>query len=136
MTETEKHAIRAVTDATFEAEVIHALRPVIVDFWAEWCGPCKMIAPEMEKLAAKYDGTIDVVKVDVDANLELSRSFGIMSIPTIAFFPGDGKQPIGVVGFRSGSDLEIRFGLSDYLNRHPDILPVYEFPVPSRWPVR
>ena len=60
--------IKAVTDATFDEMVINNERPVLVDFWATWCGPCKMVAPEMEKIAAKYDGAVDVVKVDVDAN--------------------------------------------------------------------
>ena len=81
--------IKVVTDATFEEMVLKNERPVVVDFWAVWCGPCKMVAPEMEKIAAKYDGQVDVVKVDVDANPGLSRAFNIMSIPTIAFFkPG------------------------------------------------
>ena len=80
--------IKHATDATFEELVLHADDPVIVDFWAAWCGPCTLVAPEMEKLAEKYDGVVDVVKVDVDANPGLSRAFNIMSIPTIAFFPG------------------------------------------------
>jgi thioredoxin len=85
---------------------------VVVDFWAEWCGPCRLVAPEMEKLAAKYDGVVDVVKVDVDANPGLSRAFNIMSIPTIAFF-SPGKQPMGVVGFKPLEQLEVHFGLAD-----------------------
>ena len=85
-------------------------KPVMVDFWAAWCGPCKMVAPEMEKLAAKYDGVVDVVKVDVDANPRLSQAFGIMSIPTIAYFK-PGAQPQGVVGFRPLEQLEQAFGL-------------------------
>ncbi len=105
--------IKVVTDATFEEAVLHNERPVVVDFWAAWCGPCKMVAPEMEKLAAKYDGTVDVVKVDVDANPGLSRAFNIMSIPTIAFFK-PGAQPQGVVGFRPLEQLETQFGLADY----------------------
>ncbi len=105
--------IKAVTDATFEQEVLPSERPVVVDFWAAWCGPCKMVAPEMEKIAQKYEGTIDVVKVDVDANPGLSRAFNIMSIPTIAFFQ-PGKQPMGVVGFRPMEQLEQQFGLPDY----------------------
>jgi thioredoxin 1 len=102
--------IKAATDATFEELVLKNERPVVVDFWAAWCGPCKMVAPEMEKLAAKYDGVVDVVKVDVDANPALSQAFGIMSIPTIAFFK-PGAQPQGVVGFRPLDQLEQAFGL-------------------------
>jgi thioredoxin 1 len=104
--------IKAVTDATFEETVLHNERPVVVDFWATWCGPCKMVAPEMEKLAAKYDGAVDVIKVDVDANPALQRAFNIMSIPTIAFFQ-PGKQPMGVVGFRPLEQLEQQFGLAE-----------------------
>jgi thioredoxin 1 len=105
--------IKAVTDATFEQEVLKSDRPVLVDFWAAWCGPCKMVAPEMEKLAQKYNGAVDVVKVDVDANPGLSRTFNIMSIPTIAFFQ-PGKQPMGVVGFRPAEQLEQQFGLAQF----------------------
>ena len=106
-------AIKTATDATFEAEVLQNDRPVVVDFWAAWCGPCKLVAPEMEKLAVKYEGSIDIVKVDVDANPGLSRAFNIMSIPTIAFF-APGKQPMGVVGFRPMEQLETQFGLASY----------------------
>ncbi len=105
--------IKVVTDATFEETVLKSERPVVVDFWAVWCGPCKMVAPEMEKLAAKYDGQVDVVKVDVDANPGLSRAFNIMSIPTIAFFK-PGAQPQGVVGFRPLEQLEQQFGLAEF----------------------
>jgi thioredoxin 1 len=106
--------IKAVTDATFEQEVLKSQRPTLVDFWAAWCGPCKMVAPEMEKLAKKYDGAVDVVKVDVDANPGLSRTFNIMSIPTIAFFK-PGAQPQGVVGFKPMEQLEQAFGLGEFL---------------------
>jgi thioredoxin 1 len=104
--------IKHATDDTFQSLVIDNERPVVVDFWAAWCGPCKMVAPEMEKLAAKYDGVVDVVKVDVDANPGLSRAFNIMSIPTIAYFQ-PGKQPMGVVGFRPLEQLEQQFGLTE-----------------------
>lgn len=103
--------IKHATDDTFEQMVLHSERPVIVDFWAAWCGPCKMVAPELEKLAQKYDGAVDVVKVDVDANPKLSQAFGIMSIPTIAYFK-PGSQPQGVVGFRPLDQLEQAFGLA------------------------
>ena len=112
--------IKEANDANFEQLVLQNDKPVVVDFWATWCGPCKMVAPEMEKLAAKYDGTVDVVKVDVDANPGLSQAFQIMSIPTIAFFkPGadaDGKPfpPKGVVGFRPLEQLEQQFGLAEF----------------------
>ena len=117
--------IKAVTDATFEQEVLKSQRPTLVDFWAAWCGPCKMVAPEMEKLARKYDGAVDVVKVDVDANPGLSRTFNIMSIPTIAFFQ-PGKQPMGVVGFRPAEQLEQQFGLAQFT-----VAPKAEAPAPT-----
>ena len=105
-------AIKVATDATFEQEVLHNDKPVVVDFWAAWCGPCKLVAPEMEKIAEKYEGVVDVVKVDVDANPGLSQAYQIMSIPTIAYFkPGD--QPKGVVGFQPMEQLERKFGLTE-----------------------
>ena len=109
-----------VTTETFERDVIERSSelPVVVDFWAAWCGPCKMVAPEMEKIAEKYAGSVDVVKVDVDANPRLSQTFGIMSIPTIAFFR-PGAQPMGVVGFRPMEQLEQQFGLAQFVPAKP-----------------
>ncbi|MFV2064409.1 MAG: thioredoxin [Chloroflexota bacterium] len=105
-------AIKEATDATFEELVLKNDKPVVVDFWAVWCGPCKLVAPEMEKLSEKYDGVVDVVKVDVDANPGLSQAYQVMSIPTIAYFkPGD--QPKGVVGFQPMEQLEKKFGLAE-----------------------
>lgn len=108
-----------LTDANFEAVAGRTELPVVVDFWAAWCGPCKMVAPEMEKLAAKYDGAVDVVKVDVDANPRLSQAFNILSIPTIAFFQ-PGSQPQGVVGFRPLEQLEQQFDLSRFATADVD----------------
>jgi thioredoxin 1 len=105
-------AIKEATDATFEELVLKNDKPVVVDFWAVWCGPCKLVAPEMEKLSEKYEGVVDVVKVDVDANPGLSQAYQVMSIPTIAYFaPGD--QPNGVVGFQPMEQLEKKFGLNE-----------------------
>jgi thioredoxin len=108
--------IKEATDATFEELVLHNDKPVVVDFWAAWCGPCKMVAPEMERLAEKYAGSVDVVKVDVDANPALSQAFNILSIPTIAFFK-PGSQPQGVVGFRPLEQLEVQFGLLELVEK-------------------
>jgi thioredoxin 1 len=106
--------IKEATDANFEELVLKNDKPVVVDFWAAWCGPCKMVAPEMVKIAEKYEGSVEVVKVDVDANPRLSQAFNIMSIPTIAFFK-PGAQPMGVVGFRPMEQLEQQFGLADFV---------------------
>ena len=105
-------AIQHATDETFESLVLDSEKPVVVDFWAAWCAPCRMVAPELEKLAAKYEGAVEVVKVDVEANPGLSQAFGIQSIPTIAFFK-PGEQPRGVLGFLPMEDLERVFGLTE-----------------------
>lgn len=112
--------IKVATDANFEEMVLKSDKPVVVDFWAVWCGPCRMVAPEMEKLAEKYDGAVQVVKVNVDENPALSQAFNIMSIPTIAFFRpgtdehGDPHPPQGVIGFRPMDQLEQQFELVQY----------------------
>ena len=77
-----------VTDATFEAEVLRAREPVLIDFWAPWCGPCRMVAPVVEKLAAELAGRLRVVKVNTDENPRLSREYEIQSIPTMMIFRG------------------------------------------------
>ena len=77
-----------VNSANFEAEVINSEVPVVVDFWAAWCGPCRMIAPIMEELAVTYEGKAKVAKLDVDSNQELAAKYRIMSIPNVLFFKG------------------------------------------------
>ena len=102
--------IQEATDANFDQLVLHNDKPVVVDFWAAWCGPCRMVAPEIDKLAAKYDGSVDVVKVDVDASPQTAQRYGIMSIPTVAYF-APGQPPRAAVGFRPLEALESAFGL-------------------------
>ncbi len=88
-----------VSDQNFKSEVLDAQTPVLVDFWAVWCGPCKMIAPLVEELAKEYDGKLKVAKMDVDANPKTSTDFGIRSIPTLLVFKGGAvvEQIIGAV---------------------------------------
>ena len=108
-----KGVTSVVNDQTFEQDVLKSDVPVLVDFWAPWCGPCKLVAPELEKLAAQYDGKVDIVKVNVDENPALQQAFNIMSIPTIAYFKGAGAQPVGAVGFQTAEQLESRFSLKE-----------------------
>ena len=93
-----------VTDATFEAEVLNASTPVLVDFWAEWCGPCKMIAPVLDELAKDYDGKLSIVKVNVDENTASPAKFGIRGIPTLLLFK-NGTVMATKVGAASKSQL-------------------------------
>jgi thioredoxin 1 len=78
--------IKHITDASFEMDVLKSDKPVLVDFWAEWCGPCKMIAPILEEIAKVYEGKLQVVKMDVDANQAVPAKFGIRGIPTLILF--------------------------------------------------
>ena len=81
-----------VTDASFEEEVLGAEVPVLVDFWAEWCGPCKVIAPVLSELADEYAGKVKICKVDVDANPDIPPKFGIRGIPTLILFKGGNAE--------------------------------------------
>ena len=76
----------AVTDATFEAEVLKSEVPVVIDFWAEWCGPCKMIAPILDEIAKEYAGKLKVCKLDIDQNPETPAKYGVRGIPTLMLF--------------------------------------------------
>jgi len=86
-----------VSDSDFETQVIESESPVLVDFWAEWCGPCKMVAPVLEELAEEYSGQIKFTKVDVDTNHETAIHYGIRSIPTLLVFKG-GKPVDQLIG--------------------------------------
>ncbi len=88
---------KKVTDQNFNEEVIESSRPVLVDFWAEWCGPCKMIAPSLEELANDYKDSIDVAKLNVDENPNIASDFSIRSIPTLLIFK-DGSPVSQIVG--------------------------------------
>ncbi len=92
-----------MTDANFDAEVLKSDKPVLVDFWAVWCGPCKMIAPTVEELANEYEGKLKVGKVDVDNNQQVAQKFGVRSIPTLLIFKGGRvvEQVVGAVPKRA-----------------------------------
>ena len=103
----------AVTTDTFEEEVMNSEVPVLVDFWAEWCGPCRQVAPVMDQIAEEYEGAVKVAKIDVDAESALAGHFGITSIPTIAFFE-PGEQPKAVVGALPKEMVESAFELDRF----------------------
>lgn len=88
-----------VTDETFESEVLQAEKPTLVDFWAEWCGPCRMVAPAVEALADEYDGKMRVAKLNVDQNRQTPMKYGVQGIPTLILFK-DGEIATRIVGFR------------------------------------
>jgi thioredoxin 1 len=102
-------ATRVVTDETFEADVLGGPRPVIVEYWAQWCGPCRMVGPVLEAIAAERAGQVDVVKLNVDENPKTAQKYGIMLVPTLNLFR-DGELVKQVIGAKSKSALLREFG--------------------------
>ena len=96
--------IKHTTDATFEADVLKATHPVLVDYWAEWCGPCKMIAPILDEVATSYQGKLQIAKMNVDENRDVPAKFGIRGIPTLMIFK-NGELAATKVGAMSKSQL-------------------------------
>lgn len=94
-----------VTDATFKEVVMNTTKPVIIDFWAEWCGPCKMVAPILEELELEYEGSLVIAKVNVDENQRCPAKFGVRSIPTLIFMK-DGQQLDTIIGVQGKSYLK------------------------------
>ncbi|MEB3298422.1 MAG: thioredoxin [Candidatus Sericytochromatia bacterium] len=96
--------LTAITDATFKSEVLEATTPVLVDFWAPWCGPCKMIAPILDQIAGEKGDNLRIAKLDVDDNGATAQQFGVMSIPTLILFKG-GQEVLRVTGFKPKDQL-------------------------------
>lgn len=97
-----------ITKENFESEVLNSDVPVLVDFWATWCGPCKMIAPTIEMLAQEYEGKVKVGKIDVDEEQEIAMKYGVASIPTLVLFE-NGAEVNRKVGFMPKSEIEEMF---------------------------
>jgi len=96
--------MKKVTDASFEADVLKSEKPVLVDYWAEWCGPCRQVAPVLEAILAEHGDKLDIVKLNVDDNPEVTRKYGILNIPTLGVFH-NGEVVKELVGARSKSKL-------------------------------
>ena len=97
-------AMKSVTNDSFDADVLKNGKPVVVDYWAEWCGPCRQVAPVLEAIAAEHGDKIDIVKLNVDENPEIARRYGILNIPTLGVFQ-NGQVVKEIVGARSKSRL-------------------------------
>jgi thioredoxin 1 len=102
----------AVTESTFEQEVLGSDTPVLVDFWAEWCGPCHAVSPVLERIVAEREGELKLVKVNIDEEQELARRYGIMSIPAMILFK-EGEPAAAAVGAQPKGALERALGLAE-----------------------
>ena len=103
--------IKHISDASFEADVLQSTQPVLVDYWAEWCGPCKMIAPILDEMASTYSGKLQIAKMNVDENRDIPAQFGIRGIPTLMLFK-DGKLAATKVGALSKAQM------ADFINQN------------------
>ncbi|MFF2296061.1 thioredoxin [Arthrobacter sp. NPDC058127] len=103
---------KEVTDASFDADVLKSAKPVVVEFWADWSGPCSRLSPVLEQLAVEYADKIEVVKINVDENPETAGAFGISSVPSVSLFK-DGKRRISVIGVGAMRYFEMEF--AEYL---------------------
>ena len=95
-----------LTQENFETEVLKSSKPVLVDFWAEWCGPCKMISPLLDELAAEYDGKVKIAKINTDEQQQLASQYGVSSIPTLLFFK-NGQVVNQMIGARGKRDFKL-----------------------------